>query len=204
MAGDEATHAEPLAQDEIDPSIRLIHLALVVGGGAALISGQFAGDYRSAEHIGFDIHRWCGIDMAGAVALRWLWGFAGPPAQRFAAWFPLTPLRLRSAWQDIVALAGCRLPVRPLHQGVAGLVQALGLCAFAWMAVTGAILFVWLEPWARAAGIVRVIKQMHEAGQIVLWSYLLLHVGAVVLHARRGHDIWRRMFFAVRGQGKTA
>jgi cytochrome b len=183
------------AVDEIDLATRLIHLALVVGGIAALVSGQFAGDYRKPEHTGFSIHQWCGIVMAVAVGVRWLWGFAGPRAQRFSSWFPVTRGRLAAAWQDIIALARFTLPARPQHQGLAGPVQAAGLCAFAWMAVTGALLFVWLEPGARAAGGVRLVKELHEGAQVVLWTYLALHVGAVILHALTGHDLWRRMFF---------
>jgi cytochrome b len=202
MADDETLRANTPSPDEIDLATRLIHLALVVCGIAALVSGQFAGDYRKPEHTGFSIHQWCGIAMAVTVGLRWLWGIAGLRAQRFSSWFPLTRARLAAAWQDITALIRFKLPVRPQHQGLAGLVQAVGLCAFAWMAVTGTLLFVWLEPGARAVGGVRLIKGLHEAGQVVLWSYLALHVGAVILHSLAGHDLWRRMFFVSRTGGK--
>jgi cytochrome b len=201
MAHGDALQAETPAPDEIDFATRLIHLALVVCGIAALISGQFAGDYRRPEHTGFSIHQWCGIIMAAAVALRWLWGFAGPSAQRFSTWFPLTRARLAAAWLDIITLARFTLPVRPQHQGLAGLVQAAGLCAFAWMAVTGTLMFIWLEPGARAVGGMRLIKQLHEGGQAVLWVYLALHVGAVILHALGGHHLWRRMFFVAEPGG---
>ena len=202
MAVDETLRANTPSPDEIDFATRLIHLALVVCGIAALVSGQFAGDYRKPEHTGFSIHEWCGIAMAVAVGLRWLWGVAGPRVQRFSTWFPLTRTRLAAAWQDINALTRFKLPVRPQHQGLAGLVQAAGLCAFAWMAVTGTLLFVWLEPGARAVGGVRLIKSLHEAGQVVLLTYLALHVGAVILHALTGHDLWRRMFFVSLTGGK--
>ena len=90
-----------------DAATRLIHLLLALLGIAALVSGQFAGDYRRPVHTGFDIHRWIGIAMALVVAVR---------------------------------LVRLRLPMREGHEGLAGLIQAIGLGAFAWMACTGAVL----------------------------------------------------------------
>jgi cytochrome b len=176
-----------------DAGTRLIHLALVLFGVAALISGQFADDYRRANHTGFDIHRWIGLGMALAIALRLLWGLFGPMEVRFASWLPVTRERLRAVGEDIAALLRFRLPVRAGHDGLAGLVQAIGLLGFAWMAITGALLFAWLQPGSRAAGIVSVVKELHEGGQAVVLAYIAIHAGAVLVHALAGDPIWKRM-----------
>lgn len=152
-----------------DAGTRLIHLALVLFGIAALVSGQFAGDYRREIHTGFDVHRCIGLGMALALGARLLWGFAGPREARFSAW-------------------------RERHTGIAGFVQAIGLAAFAWMAITGAILFTWLEPGMRAGGWLRAVKELHEGGQAVVLAYLAVHAGAVLVHALAGDPLWRRMF----------
>jgi len=202
MPDGDVANAKEAAPAEIDLTTRSIHLALVAFGVLALVSGQFAGDYKSAQHSGFDIHRWCGLGMALVIAVRGLWGLAGPRKNRFSAWFPLARARLLPAWQDIVALTRLTLPSRPLHQGLAGLVQMLGLFAFAWMAVSGAILFAWLVPGSRATGAISFAKELHEGGQVIVWAYLALHVGAVVAHALAGHDLWRRMFFVTQAKEK--
>jgi cytochrome b len=176
-----------------DAGTRLIHLALVLFGIAALVSGQFAGDYRRELHTGFDIHRWLGLGMALAVAARFAWGFAGPKEVRFASWLPVTRARLAVVGQDIADLARLRLPVHAGHEGLSGLVQAIGLAAFAWMAVTGAILFGYLEPGARAVGWLRATKELHESGQAVALAYIAVHIGAVLVHSIAGDPIWRRM-----------
>jgi hypothetical protein len=64
------------AIDEFDFATRLIQLALAVCGIAALVSSRFAGNYRSADHTGFSIRRWCGIAIlhVGAVMLHALGG----------------------------------------------------------------------------------------------------------------------------------
>ena len=177
-----------------DATTRLIHLLLAVLGVAALISGQFSGDYRRAVHTGYDVHSWIGLAMAVALAGRVVWGIAGPMDMRFSRWLPRTRERFALALQDLAALGRLQLPERAGHEGLAGVVQAAGLIAFLWMAATGIVLFVFLEPGVRATGWLRAVKELHEGGQPVVLAYLAIHVGAVVAHAVAGEPIWRRMF----------
>jgi len=184
-----------------DAATRLIHLLLAILGPAALVSGQFAGDYRRALHTGFDVHRWIGVAMALVLAVRVVWGFAGPRSVRFAQWLPIGAPRLRACVEDLAALARLRLPAREGHEGLAGLVQAIGLAAFAWMAASGALMFVYLEPGARASGWLHTVKELHEGGQAVAIAYVALHAGAVIAHSLAGHPVWQRMAPWTRGEG---
>jgi len=183
------------AEGAFDAPTRTIHLALAILGIAAVVSGQFAGDYRNAAHPGFAVHRWIGIGMGAALLARLLWGIAGPRDLRFSQWLPVNKARLSVAFQDIALLGRLQLPERETHEGLAGLVQTVGLLAFLWMAATGTILFAYLEPGARATGWLRAVKELHEGGQVVVLAYLALHLGAVVLHSLAGKPIWRRMAF---------
>jgi cytochrome b len=176
-----------------DAGTRLIHLLLAIFVIAALASGEFAGDYRRAVHTGFDIHRWTGIAAALALALRLVWGIAGPAAVRFVRWLPVTLSRLRVCAQDLAGLARLRLPVHEGHAGLSALVQALGLAVFAWMAVTGSILWFNLTPGARAVGWLHTVKELHEGGEPLAIAYLVAHVGAVLVHSAAGHPVWRRI-----------
>lgn len=178
-----------------DPATRRIHLLLAALGVAAIVSGQFAGDYRRGAHPGFDVHKWIGVGMGVALLARLVWGVVGPRDVRFSSWLPVSAARLARAWRDVRMLAHLRLPTHEAgHEGLAGLVQAAGLLAFAWMAVTGALLFTFLEPGARAVGWVRVVKELHEGGQFAVLAYMALHVGAVLANALAGRPLWRRMF----------
>jgi len=183
-----------------DAPTRAIHFALAAFGIAAVVSGQFAGDYRHPVHPGFSVHRWIGIGMGAALLARMLWGITGPVALRFSQWLPPSREKLSVAFQDVVLLARLQLPERDAHEGFAGLVQIAGLLAFLWMAITGAILFAFLDPGARTTGWLHAVKELHEGGQAAVLAYLALHVGAVVLHSLMGKPIWRRMAFgALRG-----
>ena len=176
-----------------DAGTRHLHLLLALFGVAALVSGQFADDYRRAVHTGFDIHRWIGLGMAVALGPRIVWGFVGPAAVRFASWMPFTRHRLALVFQDLKSLLALRLPVREEHEGLAGLIQAIGLAAFAWMAASGAVMFAYLEPGTRATGWLHTVKELHEGGQPVAIAYVAIHVGAVLLHSAAGHPVWHRM-----------
>jgi cytochrome b561 len=184
-----------MRDEPYDFGSRLIHLSLALLGIAAVVSGQFAGDYFKRPHLGFDIHRWVGLAAGGALLARVLWGLAGPVVMRFSSWLPLTRARLEPAWRDLAGLARLRLPEHEEgHAGLAGLVQAIGLGAFLWMSVTGALLFAFLDPGVRSAGWLRAVKELHEGGQVVVLTYLALHIGAVLAHAITGRPLWRRMF----------
>jgi len=184
--------AEP-AGGQYDLGSRLIHATLALLGLAALATGELAGDYKRLEHFGFTIHSWIGLAMASALALRLLWGIFGPREARFSQWLPVTAARLRLAVHDVAELARLRLPLPGKHEGLAAIVQAIGLAAFAWSAVTGIVLYVYLEPGTRAAGSLRMVKELHEGAEPVLIAYVVLHVGAVLVHAIAGHAVWRRM-----------
>jgi cytochrome b len=180
---------------QLDLVTRLIHLALVVLAVAAFTSGEFAGDYKRPDHLGFDAHSWVGIVLSAVIAIRMAWGFAGPGVARFSTWMPYSRARFRLVVEDLRGLAMLKLPERPAHEGLAGLVQMFGLLVFAWMAITGTVLFYLIEPGMRAGGTARVFKELHETGQVLIPLYLGLHVGAVVMHALQGRQLWRRMFF---------
>jgi cytochrome b561 len=54
---------------------------------------------------------------------------------------------------------------------------------------------LWLTPGHKAGGFVHALKEMHELGPWLIIAFLAIHVGAVTLHAAKGQDLWRKMFF---------
>lgn len=188
--------AAPSAESQpLDTPTRLLHLGLTVFGVAAWLTGDWADSYKQAEHLGFDVHRWTGIGLSACLALRLVYGLIGPREIRFSQWLPYTPERLRLAWRDILDLLQGRLPQRPSHEGLSGLVQAYGLAVFGWMAITGSLLFFLLEPGRKAEAPLKWLLEVHEVGESLIPIYLAIHVAAVLVHAVLGHDVWRRMFF---------
>jgi cytochrome b len=173
----------------------LVHLGLAVCGIAALLTGLLADDYKRAEHLGFTVHSWIGLAGAFFVLLRAALGIVGPAELRFGNWVPCTRERLSRVKEDIIGLASFRLPHRPPHVGVAGLVETFGLLSFLLTALSGIFLFFALEPGQKSHGLVHAVKECHEAGLSLILIFLSMHAGAVVLHALTGRHLWRRMLF---------
>jgi cytochrome b len=181
-------------KNELDLFTRILHLFMMVcGTGAWMVSG-WAEDYEKAEHLGFTIHSTLGMGLAISLLLRILYGVIGPESVRFSAWVPYTRERFRLVWEDIATLLRFKLPERPTHAGLSGLVQTYGLLVFSWSAITGSIMYVFLEPGTKAKGLIHAVKEVHEIGEVLIPSYLVLHVGAAVLHAAFGKPVWHRIF----------
>ena len=189
------THAELSKKDDLDVVARVIHLGLMLFALAAWSASGWAEDYAHTRHLGFTVHSWLGMGLATFMSLRLVYGLVGPANVRFSQWVPYTKARLRFVWEDILTLLKFRLPDRPSHQGLAGLVQTFGLLTFSWIAVTGSLMFFYLKPGQEAGGLVHFVVEMHEIGETAIPLFLGLHVGAVVLHALFGRHLWRRMVF---------
>ncbi len=185
----------PSPQTDLDELTRVIHLGLVVFGILALLTGFLAGDYKRVHHFGFSLHKWLGLSLAFFMAWRLWHGLFGPRQDRFSQWVPYTPERLRLAAEDVFTLLRMKLPDRDLHQGLAGIVQSFGLAVFAYMAVTGALMALFLTPGRKAGGLAHALKEMHELGPWLIVAFLAIHGGAVLLHALAGDHRWRQAFF---------
>ncbi len=188
-------NANQSSVSELEDISRVIHLGLTVFGISAWATGFWADDYKRLEHLGFSIHSWLGISFAFFLILRIGYGFWGPDDYLFTKWVPYTRARLWAVMEDLWTLIKFKLPQRPTHLGLSGLVQTLGLTAFAWMALTGSLMFFYLTPGHKARGFLHFIKEMHEVGVWLIPIYLGVHVGAVLLHALAGDHRWRQMFF---------
>ncbi len=183
------------AEPPLDASAIVVHLGLASFGITAWLSGGLADDYKKAEHAGFTLHSWIGMGLAFFISLRIVMGICGPRHLRFTQWVPFTRERLQWVRKDIMGLLRLRLPERPLHMGLAGLVQTLGLLVFLLMALSGSFLFFTLVPGQKATGLVHTVKEVHETGQFLIPLFLSMHGGAVIAHALRGRHLWRKMFF---------
>jgi cytochrome b len=186
---------DTLRRADLDIFARFIHLGILTFGLLAYFTSGWAEDYEKARHLGFSLHKWLGILLACFVALRLVYGLIGPSLARFANWLPVTEGRLRTAVEDVFTLLRFRLPERPVHEGLAGVVEAFGLLVFTWMALTGSLIFFFLAPGREARGISHFIKEIHGIGENLIPIFLAVHIGAVILHALAGRHLWRKMFF---------
>ncbi len=182
----------------IDVPTRVIHIGIMIFALTAYFTGDGADDYKNAEYSGYILHKWLGMGVSIFILLRIIYGLVGPEPARFSSWVPYTKERFRLSRDGLMSIFLYRKPTRPAHQGIAGLINAAGLVIFTWMAMTGSIMFFFLEPGKRAGGLIHFIEEIHEVGETLVPAYLLIHIGAVIIHALYGRDIWRKMLFLKR------
>ncbi len=190
--GNSQEHAE---EKRLGTTAVLVHLGLIVFGIGALLTGLLAGDYKKVEHLGFTVHSWIGMAGAFIVLVRAALGIVGPPELRFSRWVPCTRERLSRVKEDIMGLLRFRLPDRPTHVGLSGLVETFGLLAFLVTALSGIFLFFTIDPGHKSRGLVHAVKEFHETGLYLIVAFLSIHAGAVTMHALTGRHLWRRMLF---------
>lgn len=180
---------------DIDIFTRIIHLGLVIFAVLALATGGLADDYKKVEGLGYFIHSWIGMGTFFFVSLRFIYGVLGPVSMRFIKWVPYNKDRMKLVLEDVKGLTQIRLPDRQPHQGLAALVEIIGLLVVLFLASTGFLLFFVIVPGHKAQGITHFIKELHEGGEIPLFLFFLVHGGAVLLHAMTGNHLWRKMIF---------
>lgn len=184
----------------LDRVTRFLHLGLAVFGvwawliGTGII-GAGAGDYDHADHSWYLQHRWVGITFSAFLLARIIWGLVGPTNIRFVNWVPCTPSRFKLVIEDVRLLLRFKVPERPTHVGLSGFVEALGLLAFTWLAVSGVINAVEITPGVKLMGWPRVIKGWHQIGDVLVPAYLILHIGGTIAHSLVGKQVWKKMLF---------
>lgn len=197
---------QPISSHEtapLDTAIRFLHSILIILILAALLTGEGANDYKKVELGGFLFHGRIGLTVFIALCVYLLYGLIGPQGNRLSGWFPFTKERLRQTGRDIAVLTHFKLPEHKRRQGLAGLVQFFGLLVFSWLALTGGLMYFFMERGVKAQGGMHLVKEAHEIGTVLIPVYLLLHVGAVIAHALAGHQVWKDIFFLSRKNSGT-
>ncbi|MCS0497150.1 cytochrome b/b6 domain-containing protein [Ancylobacter sp. MQZ15Z-1] len=171
-AGDATSPATGTAVRVWDPVVRLFHWTVV----AACILNLFILD------DGDPPHRIVGYVVAGALAVRLVWGFIGTRYARFSDFVP-TPSRLA---RYLAALAKGREP-RVLGHNPAGAVMMLalmvllaGVCLTGWMMGLDAF---WGEDW---------LEGLHETLANAILVLALLHASAALFESWRHREnlVW--------------
>lgn len=173
-----------------DPVVRIAHAVLILGFATAFVT----------EGKPAWLHAWAGYAVAATVAIRVVWGFAGPRNARFAS-FVTAPATALTYLRRLLAF---RAPRHLGHSPAGGIMVVALLVALATTTATGiAYLGVSrnqgplapvlgagaaaIEAAAATRGETRVrrpgrwLKEVHEAAANVTLLLVIAHLGGVVL-----------------------
>jgi len=169
---------------------KLIHMGLAVFGILAYLTAE--GAEHSDGGIGYQLHAYLGLTLMTFVVLRITSGYTGTAKMRFSSWSPFSKQQWMQSIDDVKNLIRFRIPERGMHEGIAGLVQAFGLIIFAWMGATGTALYFLNE--STNGTLYEIFEETHEVGESLIPLFLLLHVGAVIIHTLTGEPNWKRIW----------
>ncbi len=169
---------------------KLIHLGMAFFGVFAFLTGEFAEEGITSN--GYLLHSYLGLSLASIMLIRVVIGFTNSQALSFKEWSPFSKQQRQCAIEDFRSLLTFKIPKRGRHDGLAGITQAFGLLIFIWMSVTGTALFMLGS--AVESNVFDYVEELHEVGESLIPIFLVLHVGAVILHTLCGKPIWRKMF----------
>ena len=169
---------------------KLIHLGVAGFGITAYLTAELA--EGGTQSSGYLLHAYLGLSLAAMMLLRLGAGSGRSPSLGFRNWHLFSRAQWRMVFEDLRSLVTFKVSDRGRHEGLAGLVQALGLLVFAWMAVTGTGLY--LLGGGVETTLFEAVEEAHEVGEGLIPLYLLLHIGAVFLHTIIRQPVWQRMF----------
>lgn len=169
---------------------KIIHLGLAGFGIAAYLTAELAeGGYDS---YGYLLHSYLGLSLAAVMLLRLGAGVGSSSTLGFRNWHLFTRKQWRMVAEDLRGIVTLKFSDRGPHEGIAGLVQAVGLLIFAWMAFTGS--GIYLLSGGAETTLFEVVEEAHEVGEGLIPLYLALHVAAVILHTLVRKPVWQHMF----------
>ncbi len=169
-----------------DPVLRLIHAWNALLVISLLITAQIPtpGEYSAATETVRRIHVWLGFGLVLGLTARLTWGFMGPKHARLTdLWHPKEWLQALRSWHWF------NQPRRFGHHPEAALASIVFYLVIAVMAVTGLMLAAleqnmgpligWMD---YTSGLMLPVKLVHELLEKVVIVYLVMHLGALLLH----------------------
>lgn len=145
----------PVEENTPDTFVRVWHLFALILCFVALASGDLADDYEKMKYFGFLVHGWAGLGFSFALCCYLVYGLAGPRQAWFFKRPPFNRKQFGQALTELKGLARLRLPDHRNKQGLVGLLQYIGILIFGWQALTGCILYLFIEPGHRISAMAR-------------------------------------------------
>jgi len=150
------------------------------------------------ESLGFEVHEYLGLTIAGLLIIRILLAMTSLPGANWRHLFPWLFASGRKQLGDEIKLqmAGWKsMKLAPPEDGeaVARSVHGLIILSAVIMGITGTLLYFGWSITAPQTAMVEFIAEVHETVVGGLEALLGAHILAVILHQRQGHNIIARI-----------
>jgi cytochrome b561 len=186
------------------PVTRVLHLLVASAIVLQLANSQLMRVPRpgrslsGTEAAAFTVHEYAGLASMAIIGLFWLWLLVRRQGTSFGVLFPwFSRQRLAGLQEDVRLHIRCAVRLAlpdPEHSvALSSAIQGVGLLLALILATTGTIgYFAWTEG-TTMTGLAAVAFEVHGTLANVMWGYLIVHVGAALLHEMFGHRILYQM-----------
>jgi len=190
-----------------DRLTRWLHVGLVLAIPLQLLSDEFMKRPKlvdglprirtDAQVTFFEMHEWVGMAALAIIVIHILWSAtrAGGGLGHLFPYFKASGCKnIIEELKTVPGWLSGKLHMDAEESALAGTVHGLGLLLVLGMAVTGSAMFFGMnELTGQMNDFVHTMKELHEALGGLVWPYLIAHVGMVVLHKIKEHDLLSRI-----------
>ena len=173
---------------------RVLHLLIAIGISLQLLLSLVMEAPRPGHGVGgleaftFEAHEFVGIAVLAILVVHWLMFVTGNAHKGWLHFFPwFSAERVRAVFTEVGELVRFKVGDPEVQDSLAGAIQGLGLVVASLLAVTGTVVFFGMADDGSMSAAVHAVKEFHEFWGPVMWGYLVLHIGAVMLHRALGH-----------------
>jgi cytochrome b561 len=183
---------------------RMLHLLVAAAIVVQLADSQLMRVPRpgrlltGTEATAFALHEYAGLAGMAVIALFWLWMLIRRQGTSLGLLFPwFSRERLVGLLEDMVLhvryAARLALPEPEHSLALSSAVQGVGLVLALVIAATGTIGYFDWTAGTSMTGLAGAAFEVHGTLANVMWGYLVVHVGAALLHELLGHRMLYQM-----------
>jgi len=103
---------------------KILHMGLAAFGVTAYLTAELAENGHNT--FGYLLHAYLGLSLAAFLLMRAIPGLIGGGVLKFSGWSLFSRKQWTQAFEDTRGLFKLQVPERGMHEGMAGLVQAVG------------------------------------------------------------------------------
>ncbi|MBF0281609.1 MAG: cytochrome b/b6 domain-containing protein [Zetaproteobacteria bacterium] len=142
----------------------------------------------------FEAHEYVGLLVLLLITLRLLY------VMKKNQWLELYPwissAGVSAVLQEVKQVPGWfagKLAMN-LDSPLAKTVHGLGLLLALALGITGCTMYLGMDADGTMRGVVHSAKELHEGLGSLLWIYIIGHVGMVIFHQLKGHQVLQRIY----------
>jgi cytochrome b561 len=136
----------------------------------------------------YEAHKMVGMAVLVVLFLHWIVFVSGHAYKGIGHFFPwFSNARMQAVLSDIRELLRLKVGDPEQEDSFSGAIEGLGFIVGSILAASGTVLFFGIAENGAMSAVTHAVKEFHEFWGPVMWGYLGIHAGAMMVHLGLGH-----------------